>query len=410
MRAARNVLLVVLALVLVAAIGVVVKVVAGNVDTDRRQDALAPFYLPPDPLPQELGTVIRSEPLGVSVPGANAFRLLYVSETADGTRAASGAMIFIPKTPAPEGGRPVVAWAHGTVGQGDACAPSRSPNVLQDTDNWLDQMMSLGWIVVSTDYVGLGTPGINNYLVAQDEARDVVNSVRAARDFPGADASTRWVVWGHSQGGHASLWTGHLAAELAPELTLLGSAAAAPAANLLPIMHAQWPTTIGWVIGPEVAVSWPANYPGTPLDGVLSDAGLDNYAKLADQCAKAAGVEGLVRGQFGQTFFEADPSEQARWREITEAQSVPPMPADMPVYVAQGTADEVVLPGPNALLQNQWCAAGSTLTMLWMGGIGHMAAAVTAGPDVVPWIADRFAGRPAGRTCDTPPPVPASAP
>jgi hypothetical protein len=63
-------------------------------------------------------------------------------------------------------------------------------NVLQDTDNWLDQMMALGWVVVSTDYVGLGTPGINNYLVAQDEARDVVNSVRAAQAFPGTDAGS----------------------------------------------------------------------------------------------------------------------------------------------------------------------------------------------------------------------------
>ena len=410
MRTARNVLLVVLAIVLVVVIGVIVKVVAGNVETDERQDALAPFYLPPDPLPQELGTIIRSEPLDISVPGANAFRLLYVSETGEGVRAASGGMIFIPTAPAPEGGRPVVAWAHGTVGQGDACAPSRSANVLQDTDNWLDQMMALGWVVVSTDYAGLGTPGSNRYLVAQDEARDVVNSVRAARVFPGADAGPRWVVWGHSQGGHSSLWTGHLAGELAPELTLLGAAAAAPAANLLPIMRAQWPTTIGWVIGPQVAVSWPDAYPGTPLDGVLSEAGLDNYEQLAVQCTKASGIEGLVRRQFGQTFFEADPSAQAQWRAITEEQSVPPLPADMPAFVAQGTADEVVLPGPNALLQDQWCAAGSTLTMLWMGGIGHLAAATTAGPDVVPWIADRFAGRPAGRTCDTPPPVPASAP
>jgi pimeloyl-ACP methyl ester carboxylesterase len=400
----------VLALVLVVVIGVVVKMLVDNVEVDERQATLAPFYVPPEPLPQELGTVIRSEPLDVTVPGASAFRLLYVSETANGTRAASGAMIFIPTAPAPEGGRPVVAWAHGTVGQGDACAPSRSANVLQDTDNWLDQMMELGWIVVSSDYVGLGTPGINNYLVAQDEARDVVNSVRAARSFPGSHAGSRWVVWGHSQGGHASLWTGHLAGDLAPELTLLGAAAAAPAANLLPIMRAQWSTTIGWVIGPEVAVSWPASYPGTPIEGVLSSAGIDNYVNLAGECAKAAGLEGLVRDQFGQTFFETDPSVQAEWRAVTAEQSVPPMPADMPVYVAQGTADEVVLPGANALLQEQWCAAGSTLTMLWMGGIGHMAAATTAGPDVVPWIADRFAGRPAGRTCDTSPPVAASAP
>jgi pimeloyl-ACP methyl ester carboxylesterase len=217
-------------------------------------------------------------------------------------------------------------------------------------------------------------------------------------------------LWGHSQGGHSALWTGHLAAGLAPELTLLAAAAAAPAANLVPIMAAQWGTTIVWVIGPQVAVSWPNTTPGTPLQGVLSRAGLDNYQRLADECVKPAGLEGAARDQFGQAFFAIDPTTQAQWSALAEGESVPPMAAAMPVFIAQGTADEVVLPGPNALLQNQWCAAGSTITVLWMGGIGHMAAATTAGPEVVPWIADRFAGRQAGRTCTTPPPVAASTP
>ena len=93
------------------------------------------------------------------MPGATALRMLYVSERPDGTPAASGGMLFIPDSPAPPEGRPVVAWAHGTLGMGDACAPSRSANPLQDTDNWLDQMMQLGWVVVATDYVGLGHAG-----------------------------------------------------------------------------------------------------------------------------------------------------------------------------------------------------------------------------------------------------------
>jgi len=66
-----------------------------------------------------------------------------------------------------------------------------------------------------------------------------VNAVRAACQAPGADAGTRWAVWGHSQGGHAALWTGALAAQLAPELTLIGVAAAAPAAELLALAHLQ---------------------------------------------------------------------------------------------------------------------------------------------------------------------------
>jgi hypothetical protein len=116
MRAFRTVMLTLLAIVVVAVAVVGVKIAVGARTSDERQHELAAFYVPPDPLPQELGTVIRSQPLGVSVPGATAYRLLYVSETAAGVRAASGAMIFIPTGPAPSGGRPVVAWAHGRAG------------------------------------------------------------------------------------------------------------------------------------------------------------------------------------------------------------------------------------------------------------------------------------------------------
>ena len=82
----------------------------------------------------------------------------------------------------------------------------------------------------------------------------------------------------------------------------------------------------------------------------------------------------------------------------------------MPAFIAQGTADQVVLPWPNAMVQEQWCDAGSSLSVLWMGGVSHQAAATTAGPSAVAWIADRFAGRPAPRTCDVPPPVAAADP
>lgn len=410
MRNAKVIGLFLLALVGIAIAVLLVKTLVGKVETDRTQEQLAAFYEPPSPMPQELGTLVRSEKLDVEVPGATAYRILYVSETADGTRAVSGGMIFVPTAPAPAGGRPVVAWAHGTLGQGDACAPSRSGNPLQDTANWLNQMMSFGWIVVSTDYVGLGTPGPNMYLVGADEARDVVNSVRAARNFPGSGAGDRFAVWGHSQGGHSSLWTGHLAKSLAPELTLVGVAAAAPAAELVPITSAQWSTVVGWVIGPEVLVSWPIAYPGLPVDGVVSQEGRDNYERLAGQCVMATAIEGYAREAFKQTFFTEDPTSNPQWLHAAESETVPVMPASMPVFLAQGLADNVVLPGPNALLQDEWCKAGSTITVEWMGNIDHNQAAVVAGPSATAWIADRFAGRPAGRTCTVPPPVEPSSP
>lgn len=379
----------------------------GDVRTEQQQAAIAPFYEPPSPLPTTPGEVLRTEPLGVEVPGATALRMLYVSQRPDGTPAASSGMVFIPDTPAPPEGRPIVAWAHGTLGMGDACAPSRSDNPLGDTEAWLDQMLSLGWVVVATDYVGLGTPGPELYLVGDAEARDVVNSVRAARNLPDSSAGDRYAVWGHSQGGHSALWTGHLGPRLAPELTLVGVAAAAPAAELTDIMGAQWNTTIGWGIGPEVAVSWPAADPALVPSQVLSAAGLQQYERIADKCTSNKGLlaELALRKASGQEFFSGNPLNNELWAAYARAQTPPPYPADLPVFIAQGTADEVVLAWPNAVLQERWCEAGSDLTMLWMGGVGHMQAAIAAGPSATQWIADRFEGTSAKPNCSFPPAV-----
>ena len=410
MKAWKVVGIVVLAVITAGVMTLAAAVLSSREETAQAQDALQPFYTPPDPLPTEPGTVVRMQPLSVSIPGASAYRILYVSERPDGTPAASGGMLFIPDAPAPAEGRPVVAWAHGTLGMGDACVPSRSANPLADMDNWLDQMMALGWVVVSTDYVGLGTPGPNLYLVAQSEVRDIVNAVRAARNVPQAEAGTRYVTWGHSQGGHSSIWTGHLGEEYAPELDLLGVAAAAPALDLSQIVGAQWDDVVGWVIGPDVIESWPAYYPGLPVDSILTPTGQDASARLASECIKESGLEGLVREKLGQQFFAVDPLTVPAWADAAAAQTPAPLPADTPAFMAQGTADEVVLPWPNAMVQQAWCEAGSTLEVLWMGGVTHQAAATTSGPSAVVWIADRFAGRPAGRSCDVPPPVAPQAP
>lgn len=407
----KRTLLVIGAGVLAAAMLGVAHLGASVEQADDRQAALDPFYAAPGSIPSAPGTVIRSEPLGVEVPGARAYRVLYSTQRPDGSPAVTGGMVFVPTAPAPAGGRPIVAWAHGTVGMGDACAPSRSANPLGDTANWLDQMLSFGWIVTATDYAGLGTTPPNLYLVAQAEVRDVVNSVRAARSLVGAQASSRYVVWGHSQGGHSALWSGHLAPQLAPELRLLGVAAAAPAAELNLIMGAQWDGIVGWAIGPEIVQSWPVVAPSLPLEGVVTPEGISSAASIAQQCtsSSALALQLLARKELGQTFFAKNPSQDPDWLAFGTAQIPAALPATMPVFIGQSTADTVVLPWPNAVLQQRWCAAGSAIDVRWIGEVSHQLTAETIGPEAVAWIAGRFAGRPAPRTCDVPPPVQAPA-
>jgi len=392
-------------IVTIAAIVLGGSTAVSDFQSDQRQRALDPFYAAPDPIPPTPGQLIRIESLELpegALRGGDGYRMLYVSERPDGTPVVSGGMVFVPDNMQPNA--PVVAWAHGTVGLGDACAPSRAENPLRDTNNWLSEMLERGWVVAATDYVGLGTQGPNLYLVAEAEVRDVVNAVRAARAHTGA--GNQFVAWGHSQGGHSALWAGHLTKQLAPELDLIGVAAAAPAAELRLVVQAQWEVPAwGWALGPEILQSWPVQYPGLDVTGVVSASGIADAPRVAEECIVLAALEGVVRGQRGDDFFIKDPMSVADWRVVAEEQSVPPMPAQMPVFIGQSTADNVLLAWPTAVLQNRWCAAGSTLDTLWIGDVAHQKTAVVIGPQVVRWIEARFAGLPATNTCDEPPPV-----
>lgn len=111
--------------------------------------------------------------------------------------------MFLPPGPAPEGGFPVIAWAHGTVGLGDDCTPSALPRTPRD-DEYLSHWLAQGYVVVATDYAGLGTPGLMSYLNSVTTAHAVVDSVVAAHDM-GLPLSPKWAIVGQSQGGGAAI-------------------------------------------------------------------------------------------------------------------------------------------------------------------------------------------------------------
>jgi len=393
--------------VIVVLILIVVAIVVNmKVATTKRQDALAPFYDTSRlPTAGPLGQVLRSEPLGVPVDNGTALRIIYRTQRADGSMAFSSGMVFVPDNDAAGSPRPVVAWAHGTVGLGGPCAPSRSANPVGDI-TWVSSMLARGWVVTATDYAGLGTTGTSGYLIGDDEANDVLNSVRALKYISSADASTNFAVWGHSQGGNSALFTAAQAHAYAPELHLVATVASAPAAELVPLLNQTYNSTLSWVIGPEVLTSWPATFPGLPVRSILSSAGYDNYRRIAQMCIASAAVEGLIRNIVKQRFFNGDPLRVARWQTVAEDQSAPLLAPSQPLLVAESLSDQVVLPDTTALYIQRACAAGSDLTSLWLADVGHIQLSTTIGPAVVAWLGDRFAGRATAPTCNQPLPIP----
>ncbi len=180
----------------------------------------------------EPGAVLRSEVVELTGPlaGASGWRILYRSTDAGGAPAVVSGMVLVPAGAPPEGGRPVVAWAHGTTGIADRCAPSATGNLFYD-DYGAEgrRLLDQGFVVTATDYHGLGTPGVHTYHRSEELARATIDSVAAAHRLEGAaPLSPQWATVGHSEGGLAALAADERSPGALPELDYRGSVVAAP--------------------------------------------------------------------------------------------------------------------------------------------------------------------------------------
>ena len=196
----------------------------GNVDGDG---GVSPFYAWRGAIGAP-GRMLRQETLPADVPQPTAgvaLRILYSSTSGVGRGpVVTSGMMFVPKGARPHGGWPIMAWAHGTTGFADPCAPSWTGPSVRDTE-YLQKWLDAGFAVVASDYEGLGTAGVHPYLLWRSEGRSVLDAVRAALAAHPADLSNRVIVVGQSQGSGAALGTAYLAPTYAPDLHVLGTVA-----------------------------------------------------------------------------------------------------------------------------------------------------------------------------------------
>ncbi|MEV0294321.1 lipase family protein [Nocardia sp. NPDC050710] len=176
--------------------------------------------------PSAPGAVVATEPLPASqgLPGAAASTKVtyWTADSRDRPRLSSGA-IFVPEGTPPPGGWPTISWGHGSNGLGDQCAPTVVGRPAPES-SYLADLLADGFAVVASDYIGLGTEGLPNYLDSGGEAHAMIDIVRAARGLYPAIGSV-WLAQGHSQGAHAALNTAPRAERYAPELDYRGTVA-----------------------------------------------------------------------------------------------------------------------------------------------------------------------------------------
>jgi pimeloyl-ACP methyl ester carboxylesterase len=347
------------------------------------------------------GTIIRSEPMLFAPAGAQAYRVLYRSTGLSGEPIAVSGVIVVPPGPAPAAGRPIVAWAHPTTGVVPHCAPSLAIFVFQQMAG-LRQLIEQGAVVAATDYPGLGTVGPHPYLVGDSEARAVIDSVRAARSLPGVGGGNDFAVWGHSQGGQASLYTGLIARSYAPELHLVGVAAAAPATSLVTLMGDDFKTSGGKNLTAMTLWSWSRVF-GAPIDKVVLPDAMPAVDRLADECIESI-FDILARRQtekpLEQHFLSVPNIATVEpWHTLAAHNTPGPLPSTIPLFLAQGTTDNIVAPDVTRAYMQRQCKAGGKVTMMWVPGVGHGFVARDSANAAVAWMMARFAGQPAPSDC-----------
>jgi acetyl esterase/lipase len=347
------------------------------------------------------GSIIRQEPMLGAPDGAAAYRILYRSTNPEGGPIAVSGVIIVPTGSAPEGGRPIVAWAHPTTGIVPRCAPSLAMFIFQQIAG-SREMVERGYVIAATDYPGLGTPGPHPYLVGNSEARSVIDSVRAAQRLPGVGNSNRYAVWGHSQGGQAALFTGLISKSYAPELRLVGVAAAAPATDLAMLMTDDLNTSGGRNLTAMTVWSW-ARVFGAPTDSVVAPAAMPTVDRLATECIESI-YDILMRDRtskpLAQDFLTVtNPASVEPWRTLLARNTPGILPRAIPVFLAQGSTDGLVRPQVTAGYMQRLCRAGSRVQMLVMPNVNHGFAGRDSAGAAVGWISDRFAGQSAPSDC-----------
>jgi pimeloyl-ACP methyl ester carboxylesterase len=331
-----------------------------------------------------LGQIVGQEPIPTPVAGAQAWRIAYISSDVTGRKTIVTGLVVAPVGPPPADGRPIMAWAHGTTGTAQNCGPSQVLNpaqglneyFLMNGDSWTDYglpsveaFIKEGYVVVGTDYQGLGGGGRHQYAVAASQARDVINSIRAASSMKTSGAGKKAIVYGWSQGGGATLAAASLPDDIARQGTasdniqLLGFVALAPfdtavlaagmtpdqsgSENLIAELTARFSDNV-FNFTHFAMNMWgtQAAFPDLHLNDLFTDDGANVVDRVfSDKCMhSAADTLNYAYASEYKALLNPRPKNTLAWTLALVRGSVAPVKPVAPVVIYWGTKDTVLPP------------------------------------------------------------------
>jgi pimeloyl-ACP methyl ester carboxylesterase len=358
-------------------------------------------------VPATPGQMLRTEPLdpalGLAMAGQQ-MRILYTST--DGTDGKTPIVVsgayFAPKGAPPPGGWPLAAWAHGTTGVGDTCAPSWNRRSERDA-SYLNAWLQQGFAIVATDYQGLGTPGGHPYLAVRPEAYSVLDSVRAVlKSVP--DVANRIIIIGQSQGGGAAFATAGLAPEYAPELGIRGSVATGVPylrpAMLRPPEHPmpadQADPTVAYNL--YIGIMMQQHDSSLTADQLVTERARPLFEEARTACVgklfRDVLQAGLNRGN------SLKPEYLTAFKAVLPNLEYTTLHLVQPLFVGTGEQDHDVPPASQLALVRDACAAGSVLDAHLYARLNHGETVNASLKDSIPFVRNLMADAPITPICE----------
>lgn len=373
---------------------------------------LSDFYQVAGPLSEGPGKLLRQEPLEAKQSLDNAgtnLRLLYTATDGlmrEGDEEAilpvSG-VLYLPKGEAPEGGWPLMAWTHGTVGVADICAPSWNGRQAQDED-YLNRFLAEGYAVVASDYQGLGTKGTHPYLATRPAAYSNLDIIRAVTsgDFPISD---KVALFGQSQGAGAAIATADYAATYAPEINIV-AVVATGAPYLTPqvvqfLERLQQPDRIDPLLGYTfLAMTLVQQVDASfVMRDYITDEAWPIASRVSDACY--AEIKSLVNDAQLTRRKSFSKSPSIALRQGFARMGYPTLNIGAPVFLGTGGQDRDTPPRMQASLARDLCDAGTSVTSMLYPELNHREVVPYSPRDSIPFVRAAFADQAIEGNCDS---------
>jgi pimeloyl-ACP methyl ester carboxylesterase len=375
---------------------------AGAARAEDGPKGLAFYDIPVPVTAKEPGAVIRARALEGTMALPSAARnhlVMYVSRDPAGQPVAVTGTVSVPEGTPPDGGWPVVVWTHGTTGLAGVCGPSRDDatgpehGYIEVIRELLDQVVAAGYAVVATDYQGLGTGGFHPFLQGVPNAWNALDSLRAGRALE-PDIGARYAVMGHSQGGHADLFTASLGPGDLTGFELVGNVAMAPGSQIadrIDLVRRSDKVELSLPYATYVLISYSTTHPEIALDRILAPSALVAIPELYDKCMTHALTTGFWSSAIAKDQFLTD-ADLTAFLDVAARNEPGALKIAVPTLILQGDADRTVFPSATDALATALCAGGNAVEYRVLAGADHDGAMSDGAGAALAFLAARFAG------------------